>query len=73
MIDECVLYKVSLLTSKVTDAYQLYMKISDKMWVVDVITGNSIEQGKRKIINIEECNNFYVAKNIKEFNELNNK
>lgn len=70
---DIIIYRVSLLTKKVCLAYSLKSKLSDKVYIADVLVGNIIETGTTKLINIEDCVDFYITSSINEFNKLNNK
>lgn len=68
-----IIYKRSILTNKIFDAYELEEKLSDKMYIAKVIVGIPAEIGVLKTINIENCAGYYISNHIDEFNKLNNK
>ena len=73
MNDGRVIYNLIMLTKKVYDAFELHEKLSDKMYTARVVLKTSHEYDLIKLINIEDCQGFYIASGVDEFNKLNNK
>ncbi len=73
MNDGRVIYNLSMLTKKVYDAFELHERLSDKMYIARVVLKTSHEYDLVKLINIEDCEGFYIASGVDEFNKLNNK
>ncbi len=73
MKDGRVIFNFSMLTKEVSSAFELHEKISDKMYTARVVLKTSHEYDLIKLINIEDCEGFYIASGVDEFNKLNNK
>ncbi len=73
MKDGRVIFNISMLTKKVYSAFELHEKLSDKMYIARVVLKTSHEYDLIKLINIEDCQGFYIASGVDEFNKLNNK
>ena len=73
MKDGRVIFNFSMLTKKTDSAFELHEKLSDKMYTARVVLKTSHEYDLIKLINIEDCEGFYIASGVDEFNKLNNK
>ena len=73
MNDGRVIFNFSMITKKVYSAFELHEKLSDKMYTARVVLKTSHEYDLVKLINIEDCEGFYIVSGVDEFNKLNNK
>ena len=73
MNDGRVIFNLGMITKEIYSAFELHEKLSDKMYLVRVVLKTSHEYDLIKLINIEDCQGFYIVSGVDEFNKLNNK
>ena len=73
MKDGRVIFGLSMTTNEIRYAFELHEKLSDKMYIARVVLKTSDDYDLIKLINIEDCQGFYIASGVDEFNKLNNK
>lgn len=73
MKDGRVIFNINTFDKKVYSAFELHEKLSDKMYTARVVLKTSHEYDLIKLINIDDCQGFYIVSGVDEFNKLNNK